>query len=122
MRKITITVEEDRFLEWETTARKMGLGRASTLVRYLAVKGLEAEAEEFGETADKRIVKIEMDNYREVLGYIHERKLGSVENFAVFAMEQTMKRHPLTEAQRRRVAENYEDDYGPTLAVLPSGL
>jgi hypothetical protein len=122
MKRITITVNEERFREWEQAAHKMGLDRVSTLLRYLAARGLENQREEFDETADRRIVKVEVDNYREIDGYVRERKLGTVETFAAFAMDQTMKRYPLTAAQRRRVVENYEDDYGPALAVLPKGL
>jgi hypothetical protein len=122
MRKITITVNEERYQEWDAAAKRLGLDRVSTLVRYLAARGLQDQADEYTETVDRRIIRVDVDNYREIEGYVRERKLGSVEHFAVSAIAQTMRRYPLTAVQKRRVVENYEDDYGPVLAVLPKAL
>jgi len=45
-------------------------------------------------------------NWREVEAYVEAKKLGSVEVFAGFAMNQYMARFPLTECRKRLIEEN----------------
>jgi hypothetical protein len=100
-RKITLTVDEDLYRELAEAARPMGFTRVSNLARWLVIKGIHRDSEMTG----RKAIEVSVDNYRTLLGYAQEKKLGSVEVFATFAMEQYMSRVPLTEAQKRRVEE-----------------
>ena len=77
-RKILITVSEEQYKALEKMAEERGLGRVSVLV----------------------------NNYRELAGYVEQKRFGSIESFATFAMESVMQRNQLTEAQKARIGKS----------------
>jgi hypothetical protein len=58
---------------------------------------------------DKRIVRVRVENYSELLTYARARKLGDVEHLAVYAIDQYMKKFPLKTASESRGGKNIED-------------
>ena len=65
------------------------------------------EESEENNPEDDKTIEVKVDNYRELQGYVEERKLGNVAVFAAFAMHQYMCRNSLSDAQKRRVEERY---------------
>ncbi|MCL2197198.1 MAG: hypothetical protein FWB77_06240 [Treponema sp.] len=102
-RKITITIEPDIYKELLESSRPMGFSKVSNLVRYLVLHGLLENSKLNG---DSKTLQVKVDNYREILGYVKEKKFGSVEGFATYAMAQYMARFALTKFQKQRVEEN----------------
>ena len=45
-------------------------------------------------------------NWREIEAYVEAKRLGSVEVFAGFAMEQYLTRYPLTDGQKRQIEKS----------------
>lgn len=101
-KKICLTVSEEVWNEMMSRAKAEGFSGVPALVRHLAVVSMN---EQKGETSDRKVLKVTVDNYRELSGYVSEKKFGSVASFATFAMEATMQRNPLTAAQTARVAK-----------------
>jgi hypothetical protein len=106
MVKMTLTFDEETIETLRTKAKEEGFMRPSLLVRYLLLRCLKEDTGAELEEMDNRTISVKVDNYRELRQYVKEKKLGSVSNFATFAMEQYMNRAPLTEAQKRRVEES----------------
>jgi hypothetical protein len=104
--KMTLTFEDETMETLRRKAKEDGVIRPSVLARYLLLRGFKEDMQA-EITDDRKTFEISVDNYRTLLGYAQEKKLGSVEVFAAFAMEQYMSRVPLTEAQKRRVEERY---------------
>jgi hypothetical protein len=52
---------------------------------------------------------MKVENAEEVERYAKAKRHPSVPDFALFAMEQSMARHPLTETQRARVGKSIDD-------------
>jgi len=108
MVKMTLTFDEETIETLKAKAQKEGFVRPSTLARYLLLRGLrENAAAQLEEGPDAKTIAVPVDNYREIQGYVEERKLGNVAIFAAFAMHQYMSRNSLSEAQKRRVEERY---------------
>jgi len=102
-RKITITFDPDIYKELVESSRPMGFSKVSNLVRYLVLRGLLEDSKSNG---DNRTLEVKVDNYREILGYVKEKKFGSVEGFATYAMAQYMARFALTKDQKQRIEGN----------------
>jgi len=108
MVKMTLTFDEETIETLKAKAKKEGFMRPTTLARYLLLRGLRENAvAQLEEGPDTKTIDIPVDNYRELQGYVEEKKIGNVAVFAVFAMQQYMSRNSLTEAQKRRVEERY---------------
>jgi hypothetical protein len=107
MVKMTLTFDEETIETLRAKAKEEGFMRPSLLVRYLLLRSLKANTDAELEEMDHKTLFIKVDNYRELLGYVQEKKMGTVENLATFAMGQYMNRCPLTEAQKQRIKERY---------------
>jgi hypothetical protein len=107
MVKMTLTFDEETIETLRAKAKDEGFMRPSLLVRYLLLRSLKENASAELEETDNKTLFVKVDNYRELLGYVQEKKMGSVESLATFAMGQYMSRCPLTEAQKQRVKERY---------------
>jgi hypothetical protein len=107
MVKMTLTFDEETIETLRAKAKEEGFMRPSLLVRYLLLRSLKENTSAELEEADNRTISIRVDNYRELLGYVQEKKMGTVENLATFAMGQYMNRCPLSETQKQRVKERY---------------
>ncbi|MDR1316552.1 MAG: hypothetical protein LBK13_06730 [Spirochaetales bacterium] len=101
-KKITITVDEWMYRNLDKAASERGFRRIPALVRYLAANGISGGTEA---GTDRRCLAVQVDNFRELLGYVEAKKLGSVEVFATYAMAQYMARYPLSGGQKRREGE-----------------
>ncbi|MDR0583591.1 MAG: hypothetical protein LBG57_04490 [Treponema sp.] len=112
MVKMTLTFDEETIETLRSKAREEGFMRPSLLVRYLLLRGLKENADAELEETDNKTIPVKVDNYRELLGYVQEKKMGSVEFLATFAMGQYMGRFPLSETQKRRVKERYGIEAG----------
>ncbi len=98
-RKVTIVLEDEDYSLLEKQTKTGGFGRVSTLIRHLAVTRLR-------EPEGGKTITLTVENYDEVLAYVHEKKLGNIAVFAAYAMEQYMQRVPLTQEQRKRADRN----------------
>jgi len=108
MVKMTLTFDEETIETLKAKAKEEGFVRPTTLARYLLLRGLrENAAAQLEEGLDAKTIAVPVNNYRELQGYVEERKLGNVAVFAAFAMHQYMSRNSLSEAQKRRVKERY---------------
>jgi hypothetical protein len=108
MVKMTLVFDEETIETLKAKARKEGFVRPTTLARYLLLRGLrENAAVQLKEDEDTKTVAVPVDNYRELQGYVEEKKIGSVAVFAAFAMHQYMSRNSLSDAQKRRVEERH---------------
>jgi hypothetical protein len=107
MVKMTLTFDEETIETLRAKAKEEGFMRPSLLVRYLLLRSLKENAQAELEETDTKAITVRVDNYRELLGYVQEKKMGSVENLATFAMGQYMSRCPLSEVQKQRVRERY---------------
>jgi hypothetical protein len=113
VKKITITIDEQFYGELERLAKDMLFDRVSGFLRSLARERILQVHNPLWETPERKILQIEVDNYRELFGYAAEKKLGAVEVFATYAMAQYMRRYPLSTAQKRRVEEIYSIRQNP---------
>jgi hypothetical protein len=59
--------------------------------------------------ADKKIVRVPMENYTEILAYAKARRFGDVEHLAVYAIDQYMKKFPPKTALESRDGETIGD-------------
>lgn len=102
-RKILITVSEEQYAALERMAEERGLGRVSILAKSEVVQAAFNWAEP---TEDKKTITVHVSNYRELAGYVEQKRFGSIESFATFAMESVMQRNQLTEAQKARIGKS----------------
>lgn len=102
-RKILITVSEDQYKALEKMAEERGLGRVSVLAKSEVIKSAFNWTEP---TEDKKTITVHVNNYRELAGYVEQKRFGSIESFATFAMESVMQRNQLTEAQKARIEKS----------------
>jgi c-di-AMP phosphodiesterase-like protein len=107
MVKMTLTFDEETIEILRTKAKEEGFIRPSSLVRYLLLRCLKEDTDAELEESGSKTISVKVDNYRELLDYVHEKKLGTVENLATFAIGQYMSRCPLTAAQKQRARERY---------------
>jgi hypothetical protein len=108
MVKMTLTFSDETMETLRKKAKDEGFERPSLLARYLMLRGLRENTEaQLEEESDTKTIAVSVNNYRELQGYVEERKLGNVAIFAAFAMHQYMSRNSLSEAQKRRIEERY---------------
>lgn len=105
-KKVQITIDEAVYNELKRAAIKEGFGTISTLVRHLAISNMRVTAEQ---TCDRRILKVPVENYKELSHFIKAKSLGSIEVFACYAMAQHMLRYPLSGAQKKIFEESITD-------------
>jgi hypothetical protein len=102
MKKIQFQLSEQTLEALRAAATREGIS-ASLLARMILHKHfnkLDADAESKSYT-------FETKDWREIEGYVDERKLGTVAVFAAQAMDRFMKQNALSPAQKRRVEERY---------------
>lgn len=102
-RKILITVSEEQYKALEQEAKDRGLERVSTFIKSELVKMFFSNTDD---DRDKKKVLIDVNNYRELSGYVEQKRFGSIASFATFAMESVMQRNQLTEAQKARAEKS----------------
>jgi hypothetical protein len=102
-KRITISIDNETFAALEARADEMGLVNKAPLVRMCVRK-------EFGgKDAPLRTVSVPADVYLQFLSYVKGKRLGSVDVFATFAMEQYMTRYPLKTASKKQDGESIGD-------------
>ena len=99
-KKVLITVTDEQYKALERMAEERGLGRVSVLAKSEVVKAAFNWLEP---NEDKKTITLHVNNYRELAGYVEQKRFGSIESFATFAMESVMQRNQLTEAQKARI-------------------
>jgi hypothetical protein len=100
MRKTQITLPDNVMDTMRTEAGRLGI----TPSVFIRVTLCEIYA-----GVDKRIVRVPVENYTELLAYAKARKLGDVEHLAVYAIDQYMKKFPLKTALESRDGKSIED-------------
>ena len=105
-KKICITLEPDVFEKLLESSRPMGFTKVTNLVRYLALRGISEDSES---STESKTLHVRVDNYKELLGYVREKKFGTIEGFATFAMAQYMARFALTKDQKQRIGKNTDN-------------
>jgi hypothetical protein len=108
MIKMTLTFDEETIETLRTKAKEEGFMRAPVFARYLLCRGLrdDIQAEPGGE---QKVLRVPVNNYREIKEYVEEKQLGNVNIFAAFAMKQYMTRYPLKTALKRQDGETAGD-------------
>lgn len=101
-RKILITVSDGQYEALEKMAEERGLGRVSVLAKSEVLK---AALNWTKPTEDKKTIIVQINNFRELSGYVEQKKFGSIESFATFAMESVMQRNQLTAAQKAKIGK-----------------
>lgn len=96
MRQIQITVPEGIIEALKETAREQGI-TPNMAARIILTERFCRK------NYDKRVYRLTLEEPQEIEAYVKAKRLGSVSNFAQYAMELAMSRAPLTEAQKRRV-------------------
>jgi hypothetical protein len=104
-KKILITVDHDDYSELQQSMRPMGFTRISNLARWLVMKGIRNNSGNSG----RQSYQLEIEQPHEIEAYVKAKRLGSVANFAGFAMEQYMTRYPLKKPQKSVEGENTQD-------------
>jgi hypothetical protein len=99
--KMTLTFPGETIEELRTFAKSEGFLSANILARYLIMRGLRTGTEtEIREANGKKTYALEVEDSGEIEIYCRAKRLGSVANFAGFAMEQYMTRYPLKKPQK----------------------
>jgi hypothetical protein len=101
-KQIKISIDDETFAALEARANAMGLFSAAPLVRACIKQKFG------GKDASLRSVSVPCEAYSEFLRYAEGKRLGSVEVFAAFAMEQYMNRYPLKTAPKGSDRESIE--------------
>jgi hypothetical protein len=99
--KITLTFPKTVIEKLKQRAKIEGLLHHSTFVRAVILRELQLDSD-----SDSRIIKVPVNNFKELKAYVDAKRLGSLEVFATYAMELAMSRAPLSEAQKARVVAN----------------
>jgi hypothetical protein len=106
--KMTLVFENETVETLRRKAKEEGFARPSVLARYLLLRGLredmKAEIDE-----DQRVLRVPVNNYREIKEYVDEKQLGNTDTFAAFAMKQYMTRYPPKTALKKRDRETTGD-------------
>jgi hypothetical protein len=102
--KMTLSFPGETIETLREKAKAEGFLSPNLLARYLIMRGLKNNANaEIGETDGKSVYQLEVEQPQEIEAYVKAKRLGSVPDFAKYAMELAMSRAPLTAAQQRRV-------------------
>lgn len=106
--KMTLTFPNETIETLKEKAKAEGFLSHNTLARYLIMRGLRGGiGTEIREENEKRIYELPLDkkDVSEFEAYIKAKRHPSIPAFALFAMEQSMSRHPLSAAQKVRVGK-----------------
>ena len=101
-KRISIVISDEQFSTLERMAEAQGL-RATAFAKSELVKMVLANGAADG---NRKKVLLDVTNYRELAGYVEQKRFGSIESFATFAMESVMQRNQLTEAQKARIGKS----------------
>lgn len=101
--KMTLSFDEQTLAAIAENAKAAGFFRPQEFARYLIARGLRLE-NDLGN--DTRVVPVKLKNYSEIETYVDAKRLGDVSTFAAYAMEQTMTRYPLSEAQKAKTGKH----------------
>ncbi|MDR0585361.1 MAG: hypothetical protein LBG57_13595 [Treponema sp.] len=106
--KMTLTFDDETMETLRRKAREEGFVRPSVFTRYLLLQGLkknmQAEIDD-----DRQVIRVEVDNYREIKAFVCNKKFGTVDVFANFAMAQYMSKYPRKTAAERGAGETTKD-------------
>jgi hypothetical protein len=103
---MTLTFPDETIETLKEKAKAEGFLSPNILARYLIMRGLKTGAEaEISEDGGKRTYSLEVNDPDEIETYCRAKRHRSVPDFALFAMEQSMTRHPLSAAQKARVGK-----------------
>jgi hypothetical protein len=109
--KMTLTFPNETIETLRAKATAEGFLSPNILARYLIMRGLKNGMDaEIREDDSKRTYTLEVEDAGEIENYCKAKRLGSVPDFALFAMEQSMMRHPLSASQKARVGERVGKD------------
>lgn len=101
--RMSLTFPNETIETLREKAQADGFLSPNVLARYLIIhglkSGLDAEINEEG----RHTYRLTLEEPEEIEAYVKAKRLGSVANFAQYAMELAMSRAPLTEAQKKRV-------------------
>jgi hypothetical protein len=108
--KMTLTFPGETIDTLREKARAEGFLSPNILARYLIMRGLRTGMEtEIREADGKKTYALEVEDSVEIETYCRAKRLGSVANFAGFAMEQYMTRYPLKKPQKSAEGGNAQD-------------
>lgn len=111
MVKMVLTFPEDSLKELKEKAVREGFLKPTVLARYLIMRSLKSGMRaEFQEADGRHTYQLDIEEPNEIEAYVKAKRFDSVSSFAKYAMEVTMSRAPLTEAQKDRVKRNRENE------------
>jgi len=68
---------------------------------------------------DRREIRVPLNNYREIVNYVDNKQLGTINTFAAYAMQQYMSRYPLKTAGKAGEGESIGNGGCGARAVQP---
>ena len=103
MKKVQIqfTISTEAAEALKAAAEKKGITHGLLARLILHERFGQAEAD-----AESKSYTFTIKNWREVEAYVEVKRLGSVEVFVGFAMEQYLTRYPPTEGQKRQIEKS----------------
>ena len=119
--KMTLSLPSDTIGTLREQAKAQGYLAPAAYARHLIMRGLKTGAE-IREEGGRRIYVLEVEDADEIETYCRAKRHRSVPDFALFAMEQSMARHPLSAAQNARVGKRDGVSGGGAQALLPGAL
>lgn len=102
--KMTLTFQADTIGALREEAKAQGYLAPAAYARHLIMRGLKTGAG-IREEGGRSIYVLEVEDADEIETYCRAKRHRSVPDFALFAMEQSMARHPLSAAQNARVGK-----------------
>ena len=107
--KMTLTFDNETIETLRRRALAEGFFKPSIYARYLLWRGIQEDCMASAEDEDHQTIRVAVNNYREIKAYVEEKQLGTINNFAAFAMKQYMTRYPLKTTPRSRDRESTGD-------------
>jgi len=98
--KMQITLSKEVMEALREAADKKGVSPNILVRQFLYERFNRSDAE-------VKTYTFTLKDWREFEGYAEERKLGNVENLALYAMSCYMNKNALTAAQKQRIEERY---------------
>jgi hypothetical protein len=106
--KMTLTFDNNIMETLRHRTITGGFIRPSVFARHLILRGLREDLVD--ETDDDcQVIRVQVDNYREIKDFVKNKKLGTVGVFANFAMAQYMSKYPPKKPPEREAGENIKD-------------
>lgn len=101
---MTLTFDRDTLEAIQRGAQENGFRKATGYIRWLVTRRLMTNTTK---SSGRGVYELEIEDADEIEAYARAKRYGSVADFARIAMEQSISRHPLSEAQKARIGKSH---------------